>query len=80
MREISKVVMVVAVNPTGSRPSDLNGLCRQHAKPHPPTHKERQAGQGNPNRRKGAVGKGGRANKFTTDSTGTLLGGAAQAT
>ena len=30
-------------NPTGSRPSDLNGLCKQHMKPNAPqTHKEGQ--------------------------------------
>ena len=39
-------------NPTGSRPTDLIGLCG-------PTKKERQGGQGKPNRRKGAAGKGG---------------------
>ena len=31
-------------NPTGSRPSDLIGLCKEHMQPHPPnTHK---GGQG----------------------------------
>ena len=49
----------VKPNPTGSRPSDLSGLCRQHTKPDPPITKERQGGQGNPDRRKGAAGKGG---------------------
>ena len=44
-------------NPTGSRPTDLIGLCG-------PTKKERQGGQGKPNRRKGAAGKGGGGNLF----------------
>ena len=45
-------------NPTGSRPRDLIGLCRQHTKPHPqhtrkgrgdketPTGEEEQRGRG----------------------------------
>ena len=45
--------------PIGSRPSDLDliGLCRQNTKPDPPTHKERQGRQGNPNQKE-AAGKG----------------------
>ena len=49
-------------NANGSRASDLIGLCRQHTKPNPQhtsDNKERQGRQGNPNRWKGAAGKGG---------------------
>ena len=52
-------ILLKEPNPTGSRPRDLIGLCRQHRKSHPPTHKERKGRQGNPNRWKGAAGKGG---------------------
>ena len=43
-------VKIQEPNPTGSRPTDLIGLCE-------PTKKERQGGQGKPNRRKGAAGR-----------------------
>ena len=28
-------ILIEEPNPTGSRPSDLIGLCKQHTKPHP---------------------------------------------
>ena len=42
--------------------------------PTPPTHKERQEGQGKPNRHKGAAGKGRRTNRGSTVCSGGFKG------
>ena len=44
--------------PLGAAKATSLGSVGQHKKPYALTHKERQGGQGEPNRRKGAAGKG----------------------
>ena len=46
-------------NPTGSRPSDLIGLCRQHTKPHPQHTRKGRGDKETPNGEEEQRGRGG---------------------
>ena len=72
-REVERESVCKEPNPTGSRPSDLIGLCRQHTKPHPQhTRKGRGDKETQPRPAERSSGEGGRANRGSAAARPTL--------